>query len=256
VAEVEHKQLVVHVVIGRRAKAHRAKEPVPSVRVLGVHEHEPVGVQSSESHVGPDVGRHQPRGEEEGQQDHAEGVCGGPVEGVEEARVGEAVVRLVRQAVEGGAHVVLQHVDSELQKVDDQQLDEDVKPVDAPGEGVVAAGHPVQHPVDDEVGAQHDEALRLREVSRDALHQGVGAGAFFLDGGDVAQASRPPEGEVDKNEDLAHCNREESKRESQRRRISLSEVSGCCVIPLGRKHFLITVGARHKERKSDNKRPY
>ena len=48
-------QLVVHVVVRRRAHAYQLKQPVPRMMGLGMDQTEPVRVERPEGHVAPDV---------------------------------------------------------------------------------------------------------------------------------------------------------------------------------------------------------
>ena len=119
-------------------------------------EREPVGIHTSERHVGPHVGGHQQGGNVQRHQDHQEGICWRSIKGIEKPWVGEHMVRLV------GCHVysrlnleteVLRAMHDVLQCVLNQELCQNMKPVYPAMEAIVGCRHQAQHPCAGEIAA-------------------------------------------------------------------------------------------------------
>mmetsp|Transcript_32724 Transcript_32724/g.101967 ORF Transcript_32724/g.101967 Transcript_32724/m.101967 type:complete len:304 (+) Transcript_32724:3-914(+) len=215
VAVVEHEQPVVNMVVGCCAEAHHAEEAIPRVRILRMNQHKPVGVERAKCHVGPDVGRHHAGDNHERDYNHERGVRQRAVERVEEARVGEAVVRLVGVPVHPARYLVLAKVHEVLQRVLQQQLGRDVLPADPAREGVVGRRHPPQHPGTDEVAADESEAFGLGQVRLQALAELVRP-LLRLHAPRAAQPPGAAQGVVAEHEDVAHGNRQQTQGQAQR----------------------------------------
>mmetsp|Transcript_118906 Transcript_118906/g.333000 ORF Transcript_118906/g.333000 Transcript_118906/m.333000 type:complete len:379 (+) Transcript_118906:51-1187(+) len=215
VTVVEHEESVVHVVVGGRAEAQPAEQRVPRVGKLRVDQHEPIRIQGAEGDVRPDIRRHDARGEGERDDNHAGRVNDGPVEGVEEARVREAMVRLVGHPVEPHGDLVLTPMHEALDAILDQELCGHMHPIDATGEGVVRGRHPPEHPRADQVAADLHEALGLREVGLQPLHEVVGA-IQRLNLARRAELRRPPQPVVHQHKGLADGHSEQPQCKAQR----------------------------------------
>ncbi len=145
-AVIVEEEAVVNVMVSRGAEAHEAEERVPRVCVFAVDKAKPRRIRGPEGHVLPHVAVDDVGSEEEREQDHAQGVHAGPVEGIEQLRVEEAVVWLVAGLVHGRAHLVLRDVHERLEEVHGDKLRHDQERVHSPCEGVVRRWHQPQHP--------------------------------------------------------------------------------------------------------------
>ena len=100
---IEDECSMMHMVIRSSAETEQAEETIPRVMDLRVDQTEPAGPDRSKKHVLPNVGMQELGGRGKWDENHAKGVRYRAVKGVEESRVDEAVVRLVRRLVELGS---------------------------------------------------------------------------------------------------------------------------------------------------------
>lgn len=172
---VAHGAPVVGAVVPGGAQADLAEGGVPGVVDLAVDEGEPGREGGAEGHVRPGVAVHGVRRRQEGEQDHAGGVRHGPIEGVEEGRLNEPVVLLVRQFVDARAEPVLAHVNKGLEEIVDDELQAEVAGAQAALPAVVGRGEQSEHPCRTQVGTDQEEALGAHEVPAAARPEGVRA---------------------------------------------------------------------------------
>mmetsp|Transcript_13159 Transcript_13159/g.48840 ORF Transcript_13159/g.48840 Transcript_13159/m.48840 type:complete len:364 (-) Transcript_13159:29-1120(-) len=249
-------------VIGRRSEPDRAEHQVPWVRVLGVNHRQPVGEQRSERHVGPHVRRHDPGREEQRDQNHANGVHRRRGKRIEDPRVGEVVVRLVRNPVERLGHAVLRIVAQKLNEVLHEQLRGNMPPIDTLIVSVVARRHEIEHPRANEIPSKQGESARLAQVRHQALPEVVLRRALLLDGAQRAQEASSPHGVVQDhgNHPNQHCKK--PQRQAQRtggmpERFPAEEIRSSSIFPPPRQEVaLMTTQIRHVQRKPHNGWPH
>jgi len=148
VTKVVFEKGMMDVMIGGSAKSQDVKEGmVPRKGVLGMDESQPVGVGRTKGHVGPHVdGIHDLCRTNEWNENHAHGIQDTSVKGIEEARVGELVMRLVRPSIKRRTDIMFQAMHDVLDSVLQDEAHEHLVPFDAVLEAIIGIGHDPEHP--------------------------------------------------------------------------------------------------------------
>mmetsp|Transcript_13671 Transcript_13671/g.29647 ORF Transcript_13671/g.29647 Transcript_13671/m.29647 type:complete len:321 (-) Transcript_13671:325-1287(-) len=216
-AEVVLKVFVVHMVIRRRAQPESSKEGFPRKCYLRVDQSQPVGVRRSKRHVRPHVTHpHDVRRGEEGEKYHYRRVRHAPVERVEQFRIGEFVVRLVRHAVNCRVSDVLQAMHHELHEVLAYQALRNAGVLYPSLEGVVGRGEQVEHPRDSQVRTQEQESPGLGEVILQRRRVDVLCRPTTLHRRGLSEQLLLMQPEIDEQEEVPDGHRGDAQRESQR----------------------------------------
>mmetsp|Transcript_79385 Transcript_79385/g.125239 ORF Transcript_79385/g.125239 Transcript_79385/m.125239 type:complete len:266 (-) Transcript_79385:47-844(-) len=205
----------MHVMIGSSSKSEFPEHFVPGMDKLGMDQHQPVGVECAKGHVRPDVGRHQACHDHQRHQNHTNGVHQATIEGIKEAGVGEAMVRLVRILVDPGRNLVLSQMHEALNHVLQQQLCGNVLPIDAAREGIVRGGHPTQHPATNEVATQKNEAFRIRQMRLQSLGEEIVAN-LRLDALHIPQHDAASQVVVPDHKELTNHHSQQPQDQAQR----------------------------------------
>ena len=129
-------QLVVDVVITSSANAYHAEERVPCVRVFAVYEAQVIAINGSESHITPHVAMDYVGSNVQRNQNHKHGIVERAVKHIEQHRGFKHVMRLMASDV-NGRDFVLCLVHDGLQKIDDEQLCNDMDGADTTVEGII-----------------------------------------------------------------------------------------------------------------------
>lgn len=168
--------------ISRRSKANGPKDSIPRQNVFGMNQCQPVGVQCSKGHVGPNVASlYQSGGNDERDQDHDDGIGHGPVKGIKESWVGESVMWFVGLLIKRWRYHMLESVHGILQSILQDQTSKCFVELDASLKAVVACRHPFHHPRDGQIQSQQDKAFWLCQMSKEAFLELIFPSSLGLD---------------------------------------------------------------------------
>ncbi len=93
---IEFEEFVMHVMVSGCSESECSKQSIPGKGIFGMDHGQPIGIETTKGHVGPNIGGPNNHGSAvERNQDHANGICHGSIECVKETWIGEFVMRFV-----------------------------------------------------------------------------------------------------------------------------------------------------------------
>ena len=196
-------------------KSNHSKKFVPRVGELAMNEGQPTRIRHTKGGILPNITMNKVGGDEEGKENHEDGVGCGAIEGIEQFGVDESVVGFVAYLVEFGVNFVFSVVHKSLERVNAHQLGEHQSNIDSSFPRVIGGGEETKHPGNGEVRSQEEESFRATKVTNHVVEEVfLGVDILLLDRNGVrVEYSKVM---INHHEDLADHDSEETHEEANR----------------------------------------